>query len=78
MKSTTRDAPLAPIKEGRPVKIFTDNSVETIVFGSTYIPHPCNHTVPHRCEEGSSSVYIYKSVNDTLSRLFSKILQKRL
>ena len=28
-------APLAPIKEGRLVKIFTDNSVETIVFGNT-------------------------------------------
>ena len=28
-------ARLAPIKEGRPVKIFTDNSVETIVFGNT-------------------------------------------
>ena len=28
-------APLAPIKEGRPVKIFTDNSVESIVFGNT-------------------------------------------
>ena len=27
-------ARLAPIKEGRPVKIFIDNSVETIVFGS--------------------------------------------
>jgi hypothetical protein len=26
---------LAPIKEGRPVKIFTDNSVETIVFENT-------------------------------------------
>ena len=24
-----------PIKEGRPVKMFTDNSVETIVFGNT-------------------------------------------
>ena len=29
--------PLATIKEGRPVKIFTDNSVETIVFGNTEI-----------------------------------------
>ena len=28
-------ARIAPIKEGRPVKIFTDNSVETIVFGNT-------------------------------------------
>ena len=27
--------PLAPIKEGKPVKMFTDNSVETIVFGNT-------------------------------------------
>ena len=26
---------LAPIKEGRPIKIFTDNSDETIVFGNT-------------------------------------------
>ena len=30
-------ARIAPIKEGRPVKIFTDNSVETIVFGNTDI-----------------------------------------
>jgi hypothetical protein len=28
-------ARLALIKEGRPVKIFTDNSVKTIVFGNT-------------------------------------------
>ena len=28
-------AHLAPIKEGRPVKIFTGNSVETTVFGTT-------------------------------------------
>ena len=28
-------AHLAPIKEERPVKIFTDNSVEAIVFGNT-------------------------------------------
>ena len=28
-------ARLASIKEGRPVKIFTDNSVKTIVFGKT-------------------------------------------
>ena len=39
MNSNTRDAvfcaPLASIKEGRPVKIFTDNNVETIVFGNT-------------------------------------------
>ena len=28
-------ARLALIKEGQPVKIFTDNSVETIVFGNT-------------------------------------------
>ena len=28
-------ARLAPIKEGRPVKIFTGNSVETIVLGNT-------------------------------------------
>ena len=28
-------ARLASIKEGRPVKIFTQNSVETIVFGNT-------------------------------------------
>ena len=28
-------AHLGPIKEGRPIKIFTDNSVETIVFGNT-------------------------------------------
>ena len=27
-------ARLAPIKEGRPVYIFTDNSVDTIVFGN--------------------------------------------
>ena len=27
-------APVAPIHEGRPVKIFTDNTVETIVFGN--------------------------------------------
>jgi hypothetical protein len=26
---------LGPIKEGQPIKIFTDNSVETIVFGNT-------------------------------------------
>ena len=38
MNINTRDAPLAPlapIKEGRPVKMFTDNSAETIVFGNT-------------------------------------------
>jgi hypothetical protein len=28
-------ARLAPVKEGQPVKIFTDNSGETIVFGNT-------------------------------------------
>ena len=28
-------ARLAPIKEGLPVKMFTDNSVETIVFWNT-------------------------------------------
>jgi hypothetical protein len=28
-------ARLAPIKEARPVKIFTDNSVETLVFENT-------------------------------------------
>ena len=28
-------AHLAPIKEEQTVKIFTDNSVETIVFGNT-------------------------------------------
>jgi hypothetical protein len=28
-------ARLAPIHEERPVKIFTDNSVKTIVFGNT-------------------------------------------
>ena len=28
---------LAPIKEGRPLKIFTDNSVETIVFENTEV-----------------------------------------
>ena len=27
-------AHLTPTKEGRPVKIFTDNNVETIVFGN--------------------------------------------
>ena len=41
---------LAPVKVGsgkeRPIKIITDNSVETIVFGNTEISHPCNHTVP--------------------------------
>jgi hypothetical protein len=37
MNSNTRlCAPLAaPIKEGRPIRILTDNSVETIVFGNT-------------------------------------------
>ena len=35
--------------KGQPVKIITDNSVETIVVGNTEISHPCNHTVPqHR------------------------------
>ena len=40
---------LAPVKvgcgKGQPVKIITDNGVETIVFGNTDSPHPCNHTV---------------------------------
>ena len=50
-------APVAPVKEecgkGRPVKIITDNSVETLVFGNTDIPHPCNHTVSQRSVAGS-------------------------
>ena len=32
--------------KGLPVEIITGNSVETVVFGNTNIPHPCNHTVP--------------------------------
>jgi hypothetical protein len=27
--------PLATVNEGRPIKIFTDNSVKAIVFGNT-------------------------------------------
>ena len=46
-------APLAPVKvgcgKGRPVKIIKDNSVETVVFGNTDIPYPCNHTVTAKC-----------------------------
>ena len=34
-KNSRLCARLAPIKEGRPVKIFTDNNVETIVLGNT-------------------------------------------
>ena len=34
-KNSRLCARLAPIKEGRPVKTFTDNSVETIVSGNT-------------------------------------------
>ena len=41
MNSYTHDAPLAPIKEGRPVNKFTDNSVETIVF----LKHRCIMTL---------------------------------
>ena len=40
-------APLAPVK-----------IIETVVFGNTDIPHPCNHTVPHRSVAGSSSMSI--------------------
>ena len=38
-------APLAPVNVGMG-KGDTDNSVETIVFGSTEISHPFNHIVP--------------------------------
>jgi hypothetical protein len=34
-------AHLAPIKEEQTVKIFTDNSVETIVFGNTEVNNVC-------------------------------------
>ena len=44
--------------KGRPVKIITDNSLETVVFGNTDISHPCNHTVPQRSVAGLSTVYI--------------------
>ena len=40
------------------VKIIAD-SVGTVVFGNTDIPHPCNHTVPQRSVAVSSSIYIY-------------------
>ena len=57
-------APLAPVKvgcgKGLHVEISTDNTVETIVFGNTDIPHPCNHSVPQQSVAGLSSVlYIY-------------------
>ena len=42
-------ASLAPLKvgcgKGRPLKIITDNSAKTVVFGATSIPHPCNQSV---------------------------------
>ena len=40
---------------GLPVKIITDNSVETVVFGNADIPHPYNHTASQR----SGAIYIY-------------------
>ena len=42
---------LTPINEGRPVKIFTDNSVETIDFGNTKIPFKSKLS-PHRRRGG--------------------------
>ena len=44
------------VGKGQPVKIITDNSGKTIVFGNTDIHRPCNHTVPHRSVAGFSSV----------------------
>ena len=52
-------APLTPVKvgcgKGRPEKIITDNSAETVVFGNTDIPHASNHTVSQRSVAGSSN-----------------------
>ena len=53
---------LAPSKGGRPVKIFTDNSVETIVFGSLRrIMTPSmsfkSKSIPH-CHGGGKG-YVY-------------------
>jgi hypothetical protein len=40
---------LAPVKvgcgKGQPVKIITDNSIKTLVFRNTDIPHPCIYTL---------------------------------
>jgi hypothetical protein len=45
-------------RKGQPAEIITDNSVETVVFDNTDIPHPCNNTVSQRSVARSSRIYI--------------------
>ena len=40
-----------PLLDPQPKEVY-DNSVETVVFGNTHIPHPCNHTVPQQSMAG--------------------------
>ena len=53
--------------KGRPVEIITDNSAETVGFGNTDIPHPCNNTVPQRSVAGSSRIYRERRARDPAS-----------
>lgn len=44
------------------IVVFTDNSVETVDFGKTDIPHPSNHNVSQQSVAGSSTIKIFFSV----------------